>query len=231
MEVDDMRVVVIGATGKVGRPVVRELLDRGHEVVAVARHAESLGPEFPDVEIREGDIFDPDFVRSLLRDADVLITSVRMKDPAQHHRTVLELHRMLMGVVAAAGVRWIAMGGAGSLEVSPGVTVLRAGKFPVHRAKYSGLSAEALLAEGYSNHATLQELRQHPPDSLRWTYVSPPIEIIVGAPRTGAYRTGSDELLLDADGRSSIADADLAVAVVDEVERGTHVGRRLHVAY
>lgn len=78
----------------------------------------ACGPEFPDVGVREGDIFDPDFVRSLLRDVDVLITSVRMKDPAQQHRTVLELHRMLMDVVAAAGVRWIAMGGAGSLEVA-----------------------------------------------------------------------------------------------------------------
>jgi hypothetical protein len=152
MEVDDMRVVLIGATGKDGRPLLRELLDRGHEVLAVARHAENLRPEFGDVQVREGDIFDPGFVRSLLPDADVLITSVRMKDPAQQHGPVLELHRMLMDAVAAPGVRWIAMGGAG-------------------------------------------------------------------------------ELLLDADGRSSIADLDLAVAVVDEVERGAYVGKRLHVAY
>jgi hypothetical protein len=137
---------------------------------------------------------------------------------------------MLIDVVAESGVRWIALGGAGSLVVSPGVTVLEAGKFPAHRAKFSGISEEALLAEGHSNEETLRKLRQQPA-SLQWTYVSPPIEILVGAPRTGAYRTAADELLLDADGRSSISDADLAVAVVDEVERSAHVGARMHVAY
>jgi uncharacterized protein len=226
-----MRAVLVGATGKVGRPVLRELLDRGHDVVATARHAQNLRAEFPGVEVREGDIFDRAFVRGLLPDADILITSVRMKDPPQHHRTVLELHLMLMDLVAEADVRWIARGGAGSLEVSPGKTVLEANKFPVHRAKHSGISEEALLAEGYSNHATLEELRQRPPEVLRWTYVSPAIEIIVGGPRTGSYRTSLDELLLDAQGRSTISDADLAVAVVDEAERAAFVGKRLHAAY
>jgi hypothetical protein len=215
----------------VGKPVLRELLDRGHQVVAVSRQAQSALDPAAGVEVREGDVFDPDFVRDLLKDADVLITSVRMKDPEQHHRTVFELHRMLMDVVAEAGIRWIAMGGASSTEVSPGVTVLEADKFPKHRAKYSGISEEALLAEGYSNLETLKELRKRTADQLQWTYVSPAIEIIVDGPRTGSYRESENALLVDADGRSTISDADLAVAVVDEVERAAHVARRLHVAY
>lgn len=226
-----MRVVLIGATGKVGRPMVRELLDRGHEVVAVARRPEDLQSDFPGVEIRQGDIFDPEFVRDVLVGADVLISSVRMKDPAQRHRTVLELHRMLMGVVADAGVRWIAMGGAGSLEVEPGVKVLHSDRFPVHRAPASGVSAEDLQAEGQSNIDTLEMLRSSSPTSLQWTFVSPPIEIVVDAPRTGRYRTARDELLLNNEGRSVISNADLSVAVVDEVEGGAHVRQRFAVAY
>ena len=226
-----MRVVVVGSTGKVGKPLLRELIDRGHQVVAVSRNPGSLRESAPEAEVREGDVFDPDFVREVIRGADVLITSVRMKDPAQHERTVLELHRMLMGVVADAGIRWIAMGGAGSLEVSPGVTVLESGKFPVHRASASGISEARLLEEGYSNQQTLKELKQIPAEQLRWTYVSPPLEILVDAPRTGVYRMEEETLLLAADGRSKISVLDLAVAVVDEVEQAAHVGRRLHVAY
>jgi putative NADH-flavin reductase len=226
-----MRVVLIGATGKVGRPMVRELLARGHEVVAVARRPESLQSDFPGVEIRQGDIFDPEFVREVLGGAAVLISSVRMKDSAQKNRTVLELHRMLMRVVSAAGVRWIAMGGAGSLEVEPGVKVLDSDRFPVHRAPASGVSAEDLQAEGRSNADTLEMLRTSAPESLQWTFVSPPIEIVVDAPRTGVYRTARDELLLNEEGRSMISNADLSAAVVDEVERGAHVRQRLAVAY
>jgi len=226
-----MRVILVGATGKVGKPLLLELRERGHEVIAVARNADRASEIDPAVEVRQGDVFDMGFVRGLLKDGDVLITSVRMKDEAQHDRTVLGLHRSLIELVGESGTRWIAMGGAGSLEVAPGVTVLEAGKFPVHRAKFSGISAEKLLEEGYSNAETVKELRKHPADSLRWTYISPAIEIVVGAPRTGTYRRSENELLTDADGNSRISDADLAVAVVDEMETSAFVGKRLHVAY
>ena len=50
-------------------------------------------------------------------------------------------------------------------------------------------------------------------------------------PRTGDYRTGDDDLILDAEGASRISAADLAVAIVDEVENPTHPRRRFTVGY
>ena len=64
----------------------------------------------------------------------------------------------------------------------------------------------------------------------RWTYVSPSEDIRAGA-RTGRFRIGADQRLLDGDGRSRISYEDLAVAIVDEVELPRHVQRRFTVGY
>jgi putative NADH-flavin reductase len=53
----------------------------------------------------------------------------------------------------------------------------------------------------------------------------------VDAPVTGAYRLSDEVLLTDADGKSEISGADLAQAVVDEIEQPRHRRRRFHVAH
>ena len=77
----------------------------------------------------------------------------------------------------------------------------------------------------------LSELREKAPAGLRWTVVSPPVLIDVDGPRTGSYRTGTDALLRRADGSSAISAANLAVAVVNEIERAEHVHARFTVGY
>ena len=65
---------------------------------------------------------------------------------------------------------------------------------------------------------------------LDWSVLSPAAEIAPGE-RTGRYRTTGDQFLADAAGRSFITFEDYAVAVLDELERPRHVGRRSGVAY
>ena len=71
------------------------------------------------------------------------------------------------------------------------------------------------------------------PDAVDWFYVSPPQEFgsWVPAPDTGSYRLGGDVLLRDAEGRSVISAADLARAVVDEIEKPAHRRARFTVAH
>ena len=70
-------------------------------------------------------------------------------------------------------------------------------------------------------------------DRLDWFYLSPPAQFGAWVPstETGSYRTSDDILLRSPDGSSQISAADLAVAVVDEIERPAHRRRRFHVAH
>jgi putative NADH-flavin reductase len=215
-----MRVLLVGATGKVGRPILRELISRGHAPTVLVRDPKPLADEFPDVPAVAGDAFDQDLVTAAARDCEVIVSSVAMRDAAQADRDPVTLTRVLAAVAAGLEARWISLGGAGSLEVTPGVQFVDTPGFP-----------ELAKAESSGFRDALEELRERAPEKLRWTVVSPPALIDVGGPRTGSYRTGTDALLRRTDGSWEISAADLAVAVVDEIERAEHVRARFTVAY
>ena len=63
-----------------------------------------------------------------------------------------------------------------------------------------------------------------------WTFFSPAANISPGT-RTGKFRIGGDQLIVDAQGRSAISMEDYAVAMLDEIERPQHVNRRFTVGY
>lgn len=221
-----MRVVLLGASGKVGRPILDELLQRGHHVTAVARNAARLPAERPGLTVTIGDIFNVTFrkhLRDLVDAAETLLCSVAMRDEAQRERadrSPVELVRIAADTAASAGARLFTMGGAGSLEVAPGVQLVDTPEFP-----------EVAKAESLGFRDALVYLRKSAPEGLDWTMLSPPVSIEPGEPRTGRYRVGTDALVTDGQGRSRISAADLAVAVVDELERPQHLGTRFTVGY
>jgi putative NADH-flavin reductase len=215
-----MKVLHIGATGKVGRPVLRELVNRGHNVTVLVRDTRPLTGEHPGIAIVSGDAFDQGVVTAEAQGRDVIVSTVAMRDAVQADRDPVMLTRVLAAAAAATGTRWISLGGAGSLEVAPGVMFVDTPDFP-----------EVARRESAGFRDALTELRQNAPAGLRWTVLSPPVQIVVDGKRTGSYRTGTDELLRLADMSSEISAADLAVAVADEVERAAHVRTRFTVGY
>ncbi|MFP3968628.1 NAD(P)H-binding protein, partial [Actinomadura fulvescens] len=127
--------------------------------------------------------------------------------------------RAVLDGVREAGVRrLVVVGGAGSLEVAPGVRLVDDPHFP-----------EAYKAESLAQAELLDLIRKEAGD-LEWTYLSPP-SIIEPGERTGTFRLGGDQLLTDAEGGSRISAEDYAIALVDELENGNAVGRRITVAY
>lgn len=215
-----MRVLLLGATGKVGAPVLRELLDRGHDVTAVVRDSTRLPAETPSLHHLAGDVFDADFLKQAAEGADAIVCSVALRDSAQHERTPTDLIRGAGQAAVAAGARLVSLGGAGSLRTEAGVDLVDAPGFP-----------DVAKPESQGFRAALHDLIESAPAELVWTVVSPAASIESDGARTGAYRTADDELLLDAEGKSRISAADLAVAVVDEVENPKHPRRRFAVAY
>ncbi|MGW5741333.1 NAD(P)-dependent oxidoreductase [Amycolatopsis sp. NPDC003861] len=209
-----MRITVFGATGAVGRRVVAEALARGHEVTAVVRDPRRAADLPPQATVRTGDAANPDDVASLARGHDLVITATR---PAPGREAELvETTRSLLKGLAGTGVRLLAVGGAASLRTPGGMTVLDAPDFPAE------LRPIASACQG-------QHDVYRADTGVDWTYLSPPLLLEPGE-RTGHYRLGRDDLLVDAEGRSAISMEDFAIALLDEAESPRHQRTRFTVA-
>jgi uncharacterized protein len=202
-----MKVAVIGASGRGGSRIVDELVRRGHEVTAIARNPEKIKMQ-SGVKAVWGDLFDAGFYK-VLSDHDAVVSAV--------HFAASDPHKLIEAVRSAGVKRYVVMGGAGSLEVAPGVRLIDTPAFPA-----------AYKDEAAKGGAFLDILRAE--RELDWTFVSPAAEINFGA-RTGKFRLGKDQLLVDAEGKSRVSFEDYAVALVDELERPHHSRQRFAVAY
>lgn len=202
-----MSIALIGASGNAGSRILKELSDRGHAVTAIARNPDKIA-RLPGVTAKAGDVFDLAGLAALLRGHDIVVSAVHFSasDP-----------RLLIDAVKAAGAkRYVVVGGAGSLEVAPGVALVTTPDFP-----------EAYKAEALAGSRFLDLLRAE--KALDWTFLSPSAVLEPGQ-RTGKFRLGGDQLLVGEHG-SRISFEDYAVALVDEIEKPAHSRRRFTVGY
>lgn len=203
-----MKIAVAGASGRAGSEITRELSRRGHAVTAIARNPEKIA-KLPNVTPTKGDVLDQAGLTRLWTGHDVAVSSVHFlaSDP-----------RKLIAAAKASGVgRYLVVGGAGSLEVAPGVKLVTTPGFP---AQYK--------AEAEKGAEFLDLLRQE--NELNWTFISPSALFVEGE-RTAKFRLGTDQLLTAADGKSWITFADYAIALADEIERPSHLRKRFTVGY
>ena len=202
-----MKVAVIGASGRGGSRITAELARRGHQVTAIARNPEKV-ESHANVTAKKGDLYDGG-ISKLLAGHDAVVSAVHFLDSDPEK---------LIEAVRASGVkRYFVMGGAGSLEVAPGVKLIDTPEFP---AIYKDEAAKGGVF--------LDRLRRE--KELDWTFLSPPALIDFGQ-RTGQFRLGKDQLLVDAKGDSKISFEDFAVAAVDELEKPKHSRQRFTVGY
>ena len=203
-----MKIALIGATGSVGTRLISELRRRGHQVTAIARHPEKLDRQ-DGVNPAVGDVQNENALAAVLSGQDVAIHSVKFlsTDPA----------KVIAATKAAKVPRLLVVGGAGSLEVAPGLTLVNSPDFPPE------YKPETLAGVKF-----LDVLRQE--EELDWTFLSPSYLFAPGE-RTGKFRLGKDELLVGADGQSRISTEDFAIALVDELERPKHSRERFTIGY
>jgi putative NADH-flavin reductase len=212
-----MKLALFGATGHIGRAILDEALARGHEVTAIVRDPARLDATHPRLRVATGDAGQPDTWLDAVRGSEAAIASLSARRDGDNG--TLPAHaRTLLDHLPEAGVkRLLWVGGAGSLETAPGVRVIDAPDFPDAWKPEAGGQAKAL------------EMFRASTD-VDWTYVSPAALIEDGG-RSGHYRVGGDQLLVDADGRSRITVADYAAALLDRAERDDAPRRRITVAY
>ncbi|CAH1673851.1 NAD(P)-dependent oxidoreductase [Chelatococcus asaccharovorans] len=216
-----MSIVVFGASGNIGGNILKEALARGYRVTGVTR-SRDLDPA-AGLTALKADIADAGDVAKIVAGHDAVVSAYSpglRRYSAEHAADLIrKAHEALFAGVARAGVRRIIIvGGVGSLEASPGVDVVDSDFYPVEHKAHT-----------LRNREILRSLRRGEHD-LDWTYVSPPLNIEPGA-RTGTYRLGENQLLRDAAGESRISEADFAIAILDELDKGQFIRRRFTAAY
>lgn len=216
-----MKYAVIGGTGYVGDAVVRELAARGHNITAFARNpAKVLAAA--NVRAVAADVTAADFAAQLAG-FDAVVSAFNPGWTNPHiARDFRAGYAAILAAAKTAQVPYLlAVGGAGSLYVAPGVQLIDTPAFP--QEIYDGANAAREL---------LRDLQAR--DDLNWSLISPPARLGAEAgfseERTGKYRLGQDDLLLDGDAPAGISVADLAVAIADDVEQKAHLRQRFTVA-
>jgi putative NADH-flavin reductase len=203
-----MKIAVAGASGRAGSRITTELARRGHTVTAIARNPEKIAVQ-PNVTPTKGDVLDQAGLAALWAGHDVAISSV--------HFLASDAAKLIGAAKASKVGRYLVVGGAGSLEVAPGVRLVTVPDFPAEyraEAEQGGAFLDLLGAE----------------KELNWTFLSPSA-LFVDGERTGKFRLGTDQLLTAADGKSWISFEDFAVALADEIERPAYIRRRFTVGY
>lgn len=212
-----MNIALIGATGFVGSAVLEELLRRQHRVTALARNPGKLAAR-DGLTVVQADAQDATQVAKAVAGQEAVVNAYNpgWTVPDIHDQFLAGTRAIYAGVKQAGVKRLLVVGGAGSLYVAPGVQLVDTPGFP---ADYK---AGALAAR-----EALNLIRNE--TTLDWTFLSPPILLAPGE-RTGQYRLGTDAPLMNGDAPGGISVADLAVAIVDELENPRHVQQRFTVA-
>jgi putative NADH-flavin reductase len=214
------KIVLIGASGFVGSALLREALDRGHQVVAVVRNPEKITLHNKNLEVKKADVASIETVASVSKGADAVISAYNpgWTNPLISEDTLRVYPAIIRGVKKAGVKRLLVVGGAGSLFVKPGVRLMDAGVIPE-----GFLPAVKSLASIYLEILSGEK-------ELDWVFFSPAGAIAPGK-RTGKFRLGKDDLVVDNKGESRISVEDYAVAMIDELEKPAHHRERFTIGY
>jgi putative NADH-flavin reductase len=211
-----MKLAVLGATGTIGRRVVAEALARGHQVTALARDPSALA-EAERLKLVECDVTSTDQLGKALLGHQAIVSAVGPNTRSGPSIVVAATRAVAAACMKADVRRVLVVNGAGSLSVKPGLELLHTPDFPAAWRDVALAHREAL--------GMWRRVKE-----LDWTVISPAALVDLG-PRTGSYRTGHDELLVDEHGVSRISADDLAIAIIDELDHGGHFYERISFAY
>lgn len=213
-------VLLIGATGFVGSAVLNELLERGHKVTAVVRNAAKL-PQNELLTAVEQDVSDVEAIAKLAEGKDAVISAYNpgWMNP-EIEKLITENYPKILEAAKKSGVeRLLIVGGAGTLFCAPGLRLVDYGAIPAEI-----MGGVRPLGDFYLNTLTNE-------DSIDWVFFSPAGVLDEEGKKTGNYRLGKDDLIVDAEGNSHISVQDYADALVNELEKPAHHKERFTIGY
>ncbi|WP_370155764.1 NAD(P)-dependent oxidoreductase [Streptacidiphilus sp. EB129] len=227
-----MHIGVFGATGVIGSRVVAEAAGRGHRVSAWTRDASRAGQNTDAVQWGVADVLDPESVDRAIDGVDVVVNAINAA--RDFHEAIANAgvlpkaaDSLLTALEHHPAARVIVVGGAGSLEVRPGLQFCDVDGIADTLPESLGAPPEYITVVWAHRDA----LNRYRTSNRNWTYLSPSAGVVLPGERTGRFRTGGNQLLVSADGRSDISAEDLAMAIIDEAELPRHIQRRFTVGY
>lgn len=213
-------VVLIGASGFVGSAILNELLNRGHKVTAVVRDPGKVKVSSPALSVVKADVSDTAAITDICKGKDAVISAYNpgWGNPDIYNET-LKNYPLILDAVKKSGVkRLLCVGGAGTLFCAPGVRIVDSGAIPPEI-----MGGVKSLGEFYLNTLVNEK-------DIDWVFFSPAGTLEPGK-RTGVFRLGKDDLIVDKEGKSRISVEDYAVAMVDELEQPKHHMERFTIGY
>ena len=213
-------VLLIGATGFVGSAVLNELVSRGHKVTAVVRNIEKLAKSDLVDAVKE-DVANVDAIAKLAEGKDAIISAYNPGWTNPDIATLItENYPKILGAAKKSGVeRLLIVGGAGTLFCAPDLRVVDSGAIPEEI-----MGGVRPLGDFYLN--TLMN-----ENDIDWVFFSPAGVFDQEGKKTGNYRLGKDDLIVDAEGNSHISVQDYADAMVNELEKPAHHKERFTIGY
>lgn len=214
-----MKIAIIGASGNIGSRITHEALSRGHKVTAIVRNPEKLTLENESLVVTKGDALDADDLAARIEGHDAVVNSFSAGwGPGAEYNNYNKVAESVISAAKKAGVkRVLTVGGAGSLYVAPGVQAVDTPDFPADWKE--GASAMRDSLKMYQNE-----------NQLEWTFFSPAFMIGPGE-RTGKFRLGTENPVVNEKGQSTISYEDYAVAVIDELENPQFIRQRFTIGY
>lgn len=214
-----MNIALIGATGFVGSAVLNEALNRGYEVTAIARDTSKIIAKSEKLTLVTADVYDTEALAKILKGHDAVVNAFNAgwTNPNLYEDFIKGSESIQQAVKLSGVKRLLVVGGAGSLEIAPGVQLVDTPEFPAQ------WKSGATAARDYLN--TIKKETE-----LDWTFLSPAINLHPGT-RTGAFRLGTDQPVFDTDHKSAISVEDMAVAIIDELEQNQFIKRRFTLGY
>ena len=210
-----MKVALYGATGKSGSRILKELVSRGHQVIAIVRDPSKLTQTGPGVQVKQDDLSDPKKIAAAVDGAEAVISAYA--PPQNDVRALVGVtQRQVEALGQKPKARLIVVGGAGGLNVAPGIMLVDSPYFPEPYQPIARAHVEAFNVLRASK--------------IDWTYLAPAAYFEPGE-RTGKFRLGKDELIANAQQESRISMEDYAVALVDELDKPGHRRQRFSVGY
>jgi putative NADH-flavin reductase len=214
-----MKIAIIGATGYVGSAVLNEALHRGHEVTAIARNTDKITTINAKLKVVSADIDDSENLTKILTGHDAVVNAFNAgwTNPNLYNDFIKGSEAIQQATKLSGVKRLLVVGGAGSLEIAPGVQLVDTPEFPAQ------WKSGATAARDYLNIIKKEK-------DLDWTFLSPAIQLHPGK-RTGVFRLGTDQPVFDDKNQADISVEDLAVAIIDELEENRFIKRRFTVGY
>jgi uncharacterized protein len=210
-----MKLIMFGPTGMIGSRILNEALQRGYTLTAITRDPARFAVSHKTLTVVAGNALDPANVATLAKGHDAVLSA--MGPGGSSAETIIQATQALINGLSQAGIRrLVVVGGAGTLDVAPGVRLMDS---PDFIEEYRPLAV-----------AHLEAYNLYQASNLDWSFVCPAAEIAPGD-RTGNFQVGADRLLSNEKGESRISAEDYAIAFMDEVEESKYIHHRMTVAY